>query len=43
MRDYLKGKFADLIKRIDEQKNLSEDDEKALKEAIADWKSNGSY
>ncbi len=43
MRDYLKGKFADLIKRIDEQQNLSEDDEKALKEAIADWKSNGSY
>jgi F-type H+/Na+-transporting ATPase subunit alpha len=43
MRDYLKGKFADLIKRIDEQKNLSADDEKALSEAIKDWKKNGSY
>lgn len=43
MRDYIKGKFADLIKRIDEQKNLSADDEKALVEAIKDWKKNGSY
>ena len=43
MRDYIKGKYADLIKRIDEEKNLSEDDEKALKDAIADWKANGSY
>ncbi len=43
MRDYVKGKYADLIKRIDEQKNLTEDDEKALMEAIADWKANGTY
>jgi len=43
MRDYIKGKYTDLIKRIDQQKTLSEDDEKALKEAIADWKSNGTY
>jgi F-type H+/Na+-transporting ATPase subunit alpha len=43
MRDYLKGKYADLIKRIEEQKNLSGDDEKALAEAIKDWKKNGSY
>ena len=43
MRDYVKGKYGDLIKRIDQQKALSEDDEKALKEAIADWKSNGTY
>ena len=43
MRDYIKGKYGDLIKRIDEQKNLSEDDEKALKDAIADWKANGTY
>jgi F-type H+-transporting ATPase subunit alpha len=43
MRDYLKGKYADLIKRIDEQKNLAGDDEKALKAAIADWKTNGTY
>ena len=43
MRDYIKGKYADLVKRIDEQKNLSEEDEKALMEAIADWKENGTY
>lgn len=43
MRDYLKGKYADLIKRIEEKNDLSADDEKALKDAIADWKKNGSY
>jgi F-type H+-transporting ATPase subunit alpha len=43
MRDYVKGKYPELIKRIDEQKNLTEDDEKALMEAIADWKANGTY
>ena len=43
MRDYIKGKYADLVKRIDETKNLNEDDEKALRDAIADWKANGTY
>ena len=43
MRDFIKSKYGDLVKRIDEQKALSEDDEKALKEAIADWKANGTY
>jgi F-type H+-transporting ATPase subunit alpha len=43
MRDYVKGKFADLIKRIEDKNDLSADDEKALKNAIADWKKNGSY
>jgi F-type H+-transporting ATPase subunit alpha len=43
MRDYVKSKYADLIKRIEEKSDLSADDEKALKEAIADWKKNGSY
>jgi F-type H+-transporting ATPase subunit alpha len=43
MRDYVKGKFADLIKRIEEKNDLSAEDEKALKNAIADWKKNGSY
>ena len=43
MRDYLKSKFADLIKRIDEKNDLSTDDEKALKDAIADWKKNGTF
>ncbi len=43
MRDYIKGKYADLVKRIDEKKELAGDDEKALGEAIKDWKKNGSY
>jgi F0F1-type ATP synthase alpha subunit len=43
MRDYLKSKSAALIKRIEEKNDLSPEDEKALKEAIADWKKNGSY
>jgi len=43
MRDYLKSKYADLIKRMEEKNDLSGDDEKALKDAIADWKKNGSY
>jgi F-type H+-transporting ATPase subunit alpha len=43
MRDYVKGKYADLIKRIEEKADLSADDEKALKAAIEDWKKNGTY
>jgi F-type H+-transporting ATPase subunit alpha len=43
MRDYLKSKSAALIKRIEEKNDLSAEDEKALKDAIADWKKNGSY
>ena len=41
MRDYLKTKHAALIGRMD--KDLSAEDEKALHEAIRDWKKNGSY
>ncbi|HWQ38966.1 MAG TPA: F0F1 ATP synthase subunit alpha [Burkholderiales bacterium] len=43
MRDYLKGKYADLVKRMEEKKDLSGEDEKALTAAIQDWKKNGSY
>jgi F-type H+/Na+-transporting ATPase subunit alpha len=43
MRDYVKSKYADLIKRIEEKSDLSAEDEKALKDAITDWKKNGSY
>ena len=43
MRDYVNGKYADLIKRIDEKGDLSADDAKTLKAAIEDWKKNGSY
>ena len=43
LRDYVKSKYADLINRIEEKKDISADDEKALKAAIDDWKKNGSY
>jgi F-type H+/Na+-transporting ATPase subunit alpha len=43
MRDYVKDKYAELIERMENRKDLSEDDEKALKAAIEDWKKNGSY
>ncbi len=43
MRDYVKSKYADLIKRIEEKADLSAEDEKALKDAIADWKKNGTF
>jgi F-type H+-transporting ATPase subunit alpha len=43
MRDYLKGKYADLVARMEDKKDLAGDDEKALTGAIEDWKKNGSY
>ena len=43
MRDYIKTKYAALVKRIEEKKDLVADDEKALKAAIEDWKKNGTY
>jgi F-type H+-transporting ATPase subunit alpha len=41
MRDHIKTKYAALAVRMD--KELSSDDEKALNEAIKDWKKNASY
>jgi F-type H+-transporting ATPase subunit alpha len=43
MRDYLKTKYASLVKTMEEKKDLSGDDEKALKAAIEDWKKNGAF
>jgi F-type H+/Na+-transporting ATPase subunit alpha len=43
MRDYIKTKYAALVGRMEEKKDLSPDDEKALHEAIKDWKKNGSF
>ena len=43
MRDYLKGKNPQLLERMQDRKDLSAEDEKALKDAVADWKKNGSY
>jgi len=43
MRDYVKGKYGELIARVEDKKDLSGDDEKALKAAIGDWKKSGSF
>jgi len=43
MRDFIKGKYADLVARMEEKKDLSKEDEALLHEAIKDWKKNGSY
>src|SRR4051812_29388077 len=43
MRDYLKTKYASIVKNMEDKKDLSADEEKALKAAIEDWKKNGSF
>jgi len=43
MRDYIKSKFGDLVKRIEDTKDLSKDDEEKLNAAIKDWKQNGTF
>jgi F-type H+-transporting ATPase subunit alpha len=43
MRDFVKGKHADLVDRIESTKDLSKDDEAKLHDAIKDFKKNGSY
>jgi F-type H+-transporting ATPase subunit alpha len=43
MRDYLKDKYAGLVNAMEEKKDLSADDEKALKAAIEDWKKNSEF
>ena len=37
MRDYVKGKYGELVARIADKSDLSADDEKSLKSAIEDW------
>ena len=43
MRDYVKGKYADLVERIESTKDLSKDDEAKLHDAIKSFKKDGSY
>jgi len=43
MRDYIKGKFGDLVKRIEDTKDLSKEDEELLNTAMKDFKQNGTY
>jgi F-type H+-transporting ATPase subunit alpha len=43
MRDYVKGKYRELIANVEDRKDLTGDDEKALKAAIEDWKKNATF
>src|SRR5471030_2333708 len=43
LRDYLKTKHTDLINRIEQNKDLSKDDEGALHAALKDFKKSGAY
>jgi F-type H+-transporting ATPase subunit alpha len=43
MRDYVKGKYGALVGRMEEKKDLPAEDEKALHDAIKDWKKNGTF
>ncbi|TAM53033.1 MAG: F0F1 ATP synthase subunit alpha [Paraburkholderia sp.] len=43
LREFLKTSHADLIKRIEDTKDLSKDDEAALHAALKDFKKSGAY
>ena len=43
LHEHLKSKFADLVGRIEDTKDLSKDDETALRAAIEDFKRSGSF
>jgi F-type H+-transporting ATPase subunit alpha len=43
LRDYVKDKYADLVKRIEDTKDLSKDDEEKLLQALKAWKATATY
>jgi len=43
MRDYIKGKYGDVVKRMEDTKDLSKEDEARLHEAMKDFKKNAAY
>jgi F-type H+-transporting ATPase subunit alpha len=43
LRDFMKGKYAELVNRIESTKDLPKEDEAKLLEAVKDWKKNGTY
>ena len=43
MRDHVKGGYGDLVKRIEETKDLGKQDEERLHQAMKDWKSNSTF
>ena len=43
MRDYIKNKYADLVQRVEDTKDLSKEDEEKLQAAMKDWKNTATY
>ena len=43
MRDYIKDRFGDLVKRIEDTKDLGKEDEEKLHQAMKDWKQSGTF
>ncbi len=43
LRAFIKDNYADRVKRIEANADLKGEDEKALMDAVADWKKNGTY
>src|SRR5229473_684588 len=43
LRDTMKSKYPGVVKNMEDKKDLSADEEKALKAAIEDWKRSGSF
>jgi F-type H+-transporting ATPase subunit alpha len=43
LRDFVKSKHPDLVKRIEDTKDLSKDDEQLLQQAMKEWKSTATY
>jgi len=43
LRDYVKSKYTALVERMEQNKDLTKEDEAALQDAIKDWKKSGSY
>jgi F-type H+-transporting ATPase subunit alpha len=43
LREHLKSSHADLVKRIEDTKELSKDDEGLLHTALKDFKKSGAY
>ena len=43
VRDFIKDKCADLVKRIEDSKDLTKEDEEVLHQVAKDWKKSGTY
>jgi F-type H+-transporting ATPase subunit alpha len=43
LRDFVKSKHPDLVKRIEDTKDLSKEDEQLLQQAMKEWKSTATY